>query len=77
MPESVKDRCTKSHEYIFLLSKSKNYYYNNDAIKRTSLKIGELEIDQKANITMRVQVYHLILVSLNHIQRRINVVYGV
>ena len=27
MPESVKDRCTKSHEYIFLLSKSKKYYY--------------------------------------------------
>ena len=33
MPESVKDRCTKSHEYIFLLSKSKNYYYDNEAIK--------------------------------------------
>ena len=33
MPESVKDRCTKSHEYIFLLSKSKRYYYNNEAIK--------------------------------------------
>ena len=33
MPESVKDRCTKSHEYIFLLSKSKNYYFDADAIK--------------------------------------------
>ena len=33
MPESVKDRCTKAHEYIFLLSKNKNYYYNNEAIK--------------------------------------------
>ena len=33
MPESVKDRCTKSHEYIFLLSKKRNYYYNNDAIR--------------------------------------------
>ena len=33
MPESVKDRCTKSHEYIFLLSKSKKYYYDNEAIK--------------------------------------------
>ena len=33
MPESVKDRCTKSHEYIFLLSKSQRYYYNCDAIK--------------------------------------------
>jgi DNA modification methylase len=33
MPESVKDRCTKSHEYIFLLSKSKNYYFDNESIK--------------------------------------------
>lgn len=32
MPESVKDRCTKSHEYIFLLSKSPKYYYDNEAI---------------------------------------------
>ena len=33
MPESVKDRCTKSHEYLFLLSKNQNYYFNVDAIK--------------------------------------------
>ena len=33
MPESVKDRCTKSHEYIFLLSKSKKYYFDYEAIK--------------------------------------------
>ena len=33
MPESVQDRCTKAHEYIFLLSKSPNYYFDNDAIK--------------------------------------------
>jgi DNA modification methylase len=33
MPESVTDRCTKSHEYIFLLSKSKQYYYDYEAIK--------------------------------------------
>ena len=33
MPESVKDRCTKAHEYIFLLSKSKYYHYDNEAIK--------------------------------------------
>ena len=32
MPESVTDRCTKAHEYIFLLSKSKTYYYNQEAI---------------------------------------------
>jgi len=33
MPESVQDRCTKAHEYIFLLSKSQKYYYDAEAIK--------------------------------------------
>jgi DNA modification methylase len=33
MPESVRDRCTKAHEYIFLLSKSPKYYFDNKAIK--------------------------------------------
>jgi len=33
MPESVKDRCTKSHEYIFLLSKNKTYYYDHESVK--------------------------------------------
>ena len=33
MPESVTDRCTKSHEYIFLLTKSKKYYYDSEAVK--------------------------------------------
>ena len=33
MPESVRDRCTKSHEYVFLLSKNQNYYFDVNAIK--------------------------------------------
>jgi len=33
MPESVRDRCTKAHEYIFLLSKNQKYFYDSDAIK--------------------------------------------
>ena len=33
MPESVTDRCTKSHEYIFMLSKNQKYFYDNTAIK--------------------------------------------
>ena len=33
MPESVTDRCTKAHEYIFLLSKSDRYFYDSEAIK--------------------------------------------
>ena len=38
MPESVKDRCTKAHEYIFLLSKSTKYYFDNEAIKEDLAK---------------------------------------
>lgn len=37
MPESVTDRCTKSHEYIFLMSKSQKYFYDAESI-RTALK---------------------------------------
>ena len=45
MPESVTDRCTKAHEYIFLLTKSARYYYDNEAVKEpvsdVSLKRAE------------------------------------
>ena len=45
MPESVTDRCTKSHEYLFLLSKSKTYYFDNVAIKERSVsEIGNAQI---------------------------------
>lgn len=37
MPESVRDRCTKAHEYIFLLSKSPKYYFDIDAIKEPAI----------------------------------------
>jgi DNA modification methylase len=37
MPESVTDRCTKSHEYVFLLTKSRQYFYDHEAIKETAL----------------------------------------
>lgn len=33
MPESVRDRCTKAHEYIFLLSKSERYYFDSEAMR--------------------------------------------
>ena len=36
MPESVEDRCTKAHEYIFLLTKSQKYYYDSDVIKEAA-----------------------------------------
>ncbi len=36
MPESVKDRCTKAHEYIFLLSKSNKYFFDSEAMQETA-----------------------------------------
>lgn len=38
MPESVRDRCTKAHEYVFLLSKSERYYFDAGAIAEPSVK---------------------------------------
>ena len=37
MPESVRDRCTKAHEYVFLLSKGPRYFFDSDAIKEPCL----------------------------------------
>ena len=37
MPESVTDRCTKSHEYVFLLSKSARYYYDHESVKEPAI----------------------------------------
>ena len=47
MPESVKDRCTKAHEYIFLFSKSKKYYFDNEAIKEDSVRAGKIPKGKK------------------------------
>jgi len=38
MPESVRDRCTKAHEYVFLLSKSERYYWDAEAMKEDAVK---------------------------------------
>jgi len=50
MPESVQDRCTKAHEYIFLLSKSQKYYFDNEAIKEDSKYHGKDKRSDKGNI---------------------------
>jgi DNA modification methylase len=41
MPESVKDRCTRSHEYIFMLSKNAKYYYNAESIAEQLSGMGD------------------------------------
>ena len=56
MPESVKDRCTKSHEYIFLFSKSKNYYYDNESIKEPT-KEGETTKNKRSVWTVNKKPY--------------------
>jgi DNA modification methylase len=53
MPESVTDRCTKSHEYIFLLSKSARYYYDAEAISEA---ISEATIDRLSQPNIEHQV---------------------
>ena len=40
MPESVTDRCTKAHEYVFLLTKSARYFYDADAIREEGSGVG-------------------------------------
>lgn len=42
MPESVRDRCTKAHEYIFLLSKSERYCFDSDAISEPATHVGKV-----------------------------------
>ncbi|WP_425401232.1 DNA-methyltransferase [Algiphilus sp.] len=42
MPESVRDRCTKSHEQLFLLSKSPRYYFDAEAIAEPATKAGQV-----------------------------------
>lgn len=41
MPEPVKSRCVKAHEYIFLLSKSRTYYFDSEAIKERAVTAGK------------------------------------
>ncbi|MBY5943111.1 site-specific DNA-methyltransferase [Halomonas sp. DP5N14-9] len=52
MPESVRDRCTKAHEYVFLLSKGPRYYYDHESVKEpaaeSSLARWAQDIDRQA-----------------------------
>ncbi|MFC4727107.1 DNA-methyltransferase [Coralloluteibacterium thermophilus] len=52
MPESVRDRCTKAHEYLFLLSKSPRYYFEADAIAEP---VAESSVSRLAQPTLAQQ----------------------
>jgi DNA modification methylase len=53
MPESIRDRCTKSHEYIFLLTKSPRYYFDHDAM------LEPAKYDNRKNILKKPSVKYL------------------
>jgi len=49
MPESVRDRCTKAHEYVFLMAKSERYHYDAEAVKEKSVDPESLRGRRKRN----------------------------
>jgi len=64
MPESVQDRCTKAHEYIFLLSKSQKYYFDSKAMKEkgviaagTKAAKGSAERQEQKGVNARPPEY--------------------
>lgn len=58
LPESVKDRCTKAHEYIFLLSKSPSYYFDYEAIREPAVGSTEDGLKNKRSVwTVPVRPY--------------------
>jgi site-specific DNA-methyltransferase (cytosine-N4-specific) len=56
MPESVTDRPTKSHEYLFLLAKQASYYYNADAIREPHAELDRVQSEKRREQRMGRQV---------------------
>jgi DNA modification methylase len=53
MPESVRDRCTKAHEYIFMLTKTPRYFYDSEAVKEDAVSRKAQWTDNPANDKQR------------------------
>lgn len=51
MPESVRDRCTKAHEYIFMLTKKPKYYYDHEAVKEPAVYSGNQKTQPKGSFS--------------------------
>lgn len=77
MPESVKDRPTKAHEYIFLLTKNAKYYYDADAISEPTttfdLTVRDRDTTRLNNVPGRERMSGL---KTNSMKPRTNVVCG-
>src|SRR3954463_3150283 len=52
MPESVRDRPAKGHEYLFLLSKSERYFYDSDAIREPAVEYAAFKSNNKLHANM-------------------------
>lgn len=55
MPESVTDRPTRSHEYLFLLAKSERYYFDADAIRESAVTDGDCRFERTDNTQIRAR----------------------
>lgn len=58
MPESVEDRCTRAHEYIFMLSKKAHYYYDHEAIKEPAQNWGTRDRSEMRDGTTDPKLKH-------------------
>lgn len=56
MPESVEDRCTRAHEYIFMLTKKSHYYYDHEAVKEQAVS-GEDKKNKRSVWTVNTKGY--------------------
>lgn len=54
MPESIDDRCTKSHEYVFLITKSEKYWYNAESVREPSTNKPSGNVQRKKNVASAV-----------------------
>jgi len=68
MPESVTDRCTKAHEYIFLLTKSARYYYDAEAVKEASETSDPNSESYRANGKSDSRKKHKGLTSISYVK---------
>ena len=76
MPESVKDRCTKSHEYLFLLSKNKSIIMTMKQSKNQSSKIGVNGTGQAVSTIILALAFNLIVVLPSLMNGKINEMFG-
>lgn len=53
MPSSVTDRCSSSHEYIFMLTKSSRYYFNSEAIREPAICAGQINTLGEKSLSKR------------------------